>query len=64
MSELKELVFQTESTQRAHPLVGIVDAQAKLLLTLAEGLGLAPAARQRIRLPATDSGDWASITPA
>jgi P27 family predicted phage terminase small subunit len=59
--ELDALIFDTETTKRAHPLLAAAAGQAKILLSLAESLGLTAAARQRIKLPEVDLGSWADI---
>jgi len=60
--ELDALTFDSESTKRAHPLVGIANGQVKLLIAASETLGLSATARQRIKLREANSGDWDDIS--
>lgn len=60
---LPELTVKTRTTTRAHPLESIVNEQAKLLVLLAESLGLSATARQRIKLPQPPApgSNWADL---
>jgi phage terminase small subunit len=62
--ELEALTFDSESSKRPHPLVGIANDQVKLLLTMAEALGLTASARQRIRLPEANLTEWDDVVGA
>jgi P27 family predicted phage terminase small subunit len=62
LAALTELAIETTASMRPHPLVEIVDDQVKVILSLADALGLTPVARCRLKLPVQPTGSgWDDI---
>src|SRR5262245_60132648 len=60
---MRGLDVLVQSERRANPLIAVADQEAKLLMSLAEVLGLSASSRQRIKLPEPMDDSWSAIGP-